>query len=185
MPRTVSSRDRGNPIHTYQDGVQTLKSHGIHTNTREISKARILQSPQALWPAVGRQERLWGTYWNFITAGFLLRDRIKNRVPHNSQMVIKIHSLFFSCFRVCHSGIKNTYEWGGEKALNSFPGIFPSLEGHITWDGIISVSSCLSFRELCVSGSMLRKGLLLRVNFVPKVSPFYFPGSERSYVIPF
>ena len=26
--------------------------------------------PQALWPAVSRQEKLWG-YWNFITAGFL------------------------------------------------------------------------------------------------------------------
>ena len=92
MPRTVSSRDRGNLIHTYQDGAQTLKSHGIHTDTRGTSKACILQSPQAFWPAVGCQERLWGTYWNFITTGFLLRDRIKSRVPHNSQMVIKIIS---------------------------------------------------------------------------------------------
>ena len=57
MPRTVSTRDRGNLIHTYQDGAQTMKSHGIHTETRGTSKARILQSPQALWPAVGRQ--LW------------------------------------------------------------------------------------------------------------------------------
>ena len=34
MPRTVTTRDQGNLIHTYQDGAQTLKSHGIHTDTR-------------------------------------------------------------------------------------------------------------------------------------------------------
>ena len=31
MPRTVTTRDRGNLIQFYQDGAQTLNSHGIQT----------------------------------------------------------------------------------------------------------------------------------------------------------
>ena len=46
--------------------------------------------------------------------------------------------------------MKNTYEGGGGMAFNSFPGIFPSLEGYI-----ILVGSCLRSSEILFSRNCL------------------------------
>ena len=48
----------------------TKKDKNAHVTMFTLYLQSRTQSPQALWPAVGRQERLWGT-GTLITAGFL------------------------------------------------------------------------------------------------------------------
>ena len=79
-------------------------------------------------------------------------------VADNRHMVIKITSsrilffffLFLFYIRDGHSRMKNTYEGGGGRAFNSFPVIFPSLEGYI-----ILVGSCLRSGVILVSRNCL------------------------------